>query len=216
MRTPISLRAGAAWRAAACAALAKKKPIPISRIALPKCSTGKSIRTPSASITSAEPLPECDARLPCFATRAPAAAATMAAAVEILNVANPLPPVPHVSTRCRAAPRLPQTPAPHAAASRLRNPRAPRTRTGRAFIAVSSRTISAVSTLPAEQLFHHRFRFSPREDMSGLRPDQLAILSSRFGSIATANSAATLLRFIFPSTLLCLRRHENSNTTEPR
>ena len=60
VRTPISLRAGAARRAAACAARAKKKPIPISRIALPKCSTGKSIFTPSASITSAEPLPVCD------------------------------------------------------------------------------------------------------------------------------------------------------------
>jgi len=41
---------------------------------------------PSASSTSAEPQAEETARLPCFATAAPAAAATSAAAVEILIV----------------------------------------------------------------------------------------------------------------------------------
>ena len=37
--------------------------------------------------------------MPCFATPAPAAAATSAAAVEMLNVFAPSPPVPAVSTR---------------------------------------------------------------------------------------------------------------------
>ena len=39
-----------------------------------------------------------DARLPCLATGTPAAAATIAAAVLTLNVRQPSPPVPHVST----------------------------------------------------------------------------------------------------------------------
>jgi len=39
-------------------------------------------------------------RLPCFATAAPAPAATNAAAVETLNVEIAPPPVPHVSIRC--------------------------------------------------------------------------------------------------------------------
>ena len=45
------------------------------------------------------PLPELleTERLPCFATRPPAAAATMALAVEILNVLAPSPPVPQRS-----------------------------------------------------------------------------------------------------------------------
>ena len=59
---------------------------------------GKSMRTPRTSSTSAEPQRELAARFPCFATRAPAAAATIAAAVEILNVPLPSPPVPQVST----------------------------------------------------------------------------------------------------------------------
>ena len=49
---------------------------------------------PSASSTSAEPDADETARLPCFATPAPAAAATSAAAVEMLIVACPSPPVP--------------------------------------------------------------------------------------------------------------------------
>jgi hypothetical protein len=55
--------------------------------------------TPSASRTSA--LPDCDEtdRPPCLATRAPAAAATNIAAVEMLKVWAPSPPVPQVSTR---------------------------------------------------------------------------------------------------------------------
>ena len=194
----------------------EKKPMPISRIARPKCSIGKSIRTPSASITSADPLPECDARFPCFATRAPAAAATIAAAVEILNVPNPLPPVPHVSTRCSGG----SSPFANTGAAcrriTLANPASSSTRTGRAFIAVSSRTMSAVSTLPDEQLFHHRLPPLPARRCVRNRLDQLRILSSGFGRKIIIISPQPCSVLYFPSTLLCLRRQENSNTTEPR
>src|ERR1700680_2120163 len=57
------------------------------------------MRTPSASRTSAEPQRELAARLPCLATLAPAAEATIAATVEILKVSQPSPPVPQVSIK---------------------------------------------------------------------------------------------------------------------
>ena len=59
----------------------------------------RSILTPSFSSTSAEPHSDEAARLPCLATRAPQAAATIADRVEMLNVASPSPPVPQVSSR---------------------------------------------------------------------------------------------------------------------
>jgi hypothetical protein len=54
---------------------------------------------PSASSTSA--LPDCEdtARLPCLATRTPAAAHTNIEAVEMLKVCAPSPPVPTMSTK---------------------------------------------------------------------------------------------------------------------
>ena len=55
---------------------------------------------PSASSTSALPDFDDTERLPCFATRAPAAAATNIDAVEMLNVCDASPPVPTMSTRC--------------------------------------------------------------------------------------------------------------------
>ena len=55
------------------------------------------ILTPSASYTSALPHWLETDRLPCFAMRIPAAAATSAAADEILKVPERSPPVPHVS-----------------------------------------------------------------------------------------------------------------------
>jgi len=58
-----------------------------------------------------------------LATRAPAAAATIAAAVEILNVFAPSPPVPQVSTMLRAELRRLQRRAWRAAASRSQIPR---------------------------------------------------------------------------------------------
>ena len=60
---------------------------------------GSSSRKPSASSTSAEPVCDEAERLPCFATAAPAAAVTRAAAVEMLYVFAPSPPVPTTSTR---------------------------------------------------------------------------------------------------------------------
>src|SRR5206468_13004186 len=59
----------------------------------------RTIRTPSASRTSAEPHFDVYERFPCFGTVAPAPAATNAATVEVLNVGTVPPPVPHVSTR---------------------------------------------------------------------------------------------------------------------
>ena len=102
-----SLRALIACRIAECAAGAKKNPIPILSTASPIRSSGTSIRTPSASSTSADPARELIDRFPCFATRAPAPAATSAAHVEMLNVPRPSPPVPHVSTRPVIAPARP-------------------------------------------------------------------------------------------------------------
>ena len=75
------------------------KPKPSSSIDWSIRSTGCSSGKPSASSTSAEPEADETARLPCFATPAPAAAATIAAAVEMLIVLAPSPPVPAVSTR---------------------------------------------------------------------------------------------------------------------
>ena len=75
------------------------KPKPSSSIDRSIRSTGCSSEKPSASSTSAEPEADETARLPCFATPAPAAAATIAAAVEMLIVLAPSPPVPAVSTR---------------------------------------------------------------------------------------------------------------------
>src|SRR3954471_6662323 len=58
----------------------------------------RSMRAPSASSTSAEPLRPVALRLPCLATAQPAPAAISAAVVETLNVVRP-PPVPAVSSR---------------------------------------------------------------------------------------------------------------------
>ena len=75
------------------------KPKPSSSIEPAIRSGGSSRLNPSASSTSAEPQADETARLPCFATAPPAAAATSAAAVEMLSVCAPSPPVPAVSTR---------------------------------------------------------------------------------------------------------------------
>ena len=80
------------------------KPKPSSSIERSIRSTGCSSEKPSASSTSAEPEADETARLPCFATPAPAAAATIAAAVEMLIVLAPSPPVPAVSTRSSLRP----------------------------------------------------------------------------------------------------------------
>jgi hypothetical protein len=65
----------------------------------PTCAGVRLMFTPSASITSALPDFDDTARLPCFATRAPAAAQTNVAALEMLKVCAASPPVPTTSTR---------------------------------------------------------------------------------------------------------------------
>src|SRR5690348_17734052 len=64
------------------------------------CAGCNSIAAPNA--TSAPALPEFDdtLRLPCLATRPPAAATTNIVAVEMLNEWLASPPVPTMSTRC--------------------------------------------------------------------------------------------------------------------
>ena len=89
---------GVAFPAAGWNTGANMKPMPAS--ARHRCTppASRSILTPSASSTSAEP--QCDeaARLPCLATGTPAPATTIAATVEMLNVLLRSPPVPQVST----------------------------------------------------------------------------------------------------------------------
>ena len=96
--TRSSRRTGAAFPAAGWNTGANMKPMPAS--ARHRCTppASRSILTPSASSTSAEP--QCDdaARLPCLATGTPAPATTIAATVEMLNVLLRSPPVPQVST----------------------------------------------------------------------------------------------------------------------
>ena len=55
---------------------------------------GRSITTPSASSTSAEPQAEDAARFPCLTIGTPAEAATMVAIVDTFTVCRPSPPVP--------------------------------------------------------------------------------------------------------------------------
>jgi hypothetical protein len=64
------------------------------------CAGASMMLAPSASSTSALPDFDDTERLPCLATRAPAAAATNIDAVEMLNVCEASPPVPTMSTRC--------------------------------------------------------------------------------------------------------------------
>ena len=99
VRVATSRRTGAAWLIAGWCSGANMKPKPSSSIDSAMRSAGRSSRNPSASSTSAEPDADETARFPCLATAAPAAAATTPAAVEMLSVRAPSPPVPAVSTR---------------------------------------------------------------------------------------------------------------------
>ena len=54
--------------------------------------------SPSSAMTSAAPVLEDTARLPCLATATPIEAATRPAPVEMLIVPTPSPPVPTTST----------------------------------------------------------------------------------------------------------------------
>ena len=99
MRTPSERRTGARRRSAGWYSGANKNPKPTVSIAAAAWAGGGSMRRPSASSTSALPQRLDEARLPCLATPAPAAAATSPAAVEMLKVPALSPPVPQVSTR---------------------------------------------------------------------------------------------------------------------
>src|SRR6185503_5809595 len=73
------------------------KPTPTSSTHAATPSGPRSIFTPNASSTSALPHALDAARLPCFATRASAAAATIAESVEMLMLFERSPPVPTTS-----------------------------------------------------------------------------------------------------------------------
>ncbi len=82
---------------------ANMKPTPTSSMQRATCSGVMLMLTPRASSTSALPDFDDTERPPCLATRAPAAAATKAAAVEMLKVCAASPPVPQVSTRWKVS-----------------------------------------------------------------------------------------------------------------
>src|SRR5689334_3452180 len=98
-----SRRTGFACRIAGWKLGAKRNVTHASRSTRAASAASMLMATPSASSTSAEPHFEVNERLPCFATTAPAPAATNAAAVEILKVGTAPPPVPHVSISALAS-----------------------------------------------------------------------------------------------------------------
>ncbi len=100
VRKPSSWRIGVTWRMAPWWAGANRKHRPASSSARRDCSGVAAMLTPSALSTSDEPEREEMARAPCLATFSPPPAATRAAAVEMLKVWAPSPPVPQVSTTC--------------------------------------------------------------------------------------------------------------------
>ena len=100
VRNPNALRTGATWRMAVWWCWANMKPTPHSSICRAMASGDGFSDAPSCSNTSAAPLDEDTERPPCFATCAPAAAATNMDVVEILKVLAPSPPVPTISTKC--------------------------------------------------------------------------------------------------------------------
>ena len=100
VRTPISRRTGATTFIAGWWLGANMKPMPHLAMQAATCSGCRSSEAPKASSTSAEPLLDDTPRLPCLATLAPAAAATNIAAVEMLKLCAPSPPVPTMSRKC--------------------------------------------------------------------------------------------------------------------
>src|SRR5215212_3353567 len=98
VRIPISRRVGPTNRIAGWNAGAYMNPIPTSFTQRATAEGDNSIATPRPSKRSADPHFEVTERFPCLATRTPAPAMTNAAVVEMLNVPEPSPPVPQVST----------------------------------------------------------------------------------------------------------------------
>ena len=94
-----STRTGWACFMAVWTAGAKRNPMPTWRMARAVAAGGRSRRMPQASSRSALPHWLEIERLPCLATCTPVPATTKAATVEMLNVSQPSPPVPQVSSR---------------------------------------------------------------------------------------------------------------------
>mmetsp|Transcript_36555 Transcript_36555/g.114541 ORF Transcript_36555/g.114541 Transcript_36555/m.114541 type:complete len:229 (+) Transcript_36555:434-1120(+) len=97
VRTPSALRAGATSFMAGWFTGAYMKPTPHFSTHSATFSGSSSILMPSASSTSAEPHMDDTERLPALQVLQPAAAASTAAAVEMLMVCAPSPPVPTMS-----------------------------------------------------------------------------------------------------------------------
>src|SRR5690554_5115291 len=85
------------------------KPTPICSTQRATCSGVRPRLMPACSIRSALPLLEETARLPCLATKPPAAATTKAEAEDTLNRLAPSPPVPTMSTKGSALMATPET-----------------------------------------------------------------------------------------------------------
>mmetsp|Transcript_45474 Transcript_45474/g.97436 ORF Transcript_45474/g.97436 Transcript_45474/m.97436 type:complete len:201 (+) Transcript_45474:646-1248(+) len=98
VRMPISRRAGPTYFIAGWYDRANKKQKLLASSTPGTRSGITSSFAPSASRISAAPLFDEAARLPCLTTLAPAPAAMMPAAVEMLKVSCPSPPVPTIST----------------------------------------------------------------------------------------------------------------------
>ena len=185
---------------------ANRKPKPSSSIESAIRSGDSSSAKPSASSTSAEPDADETARLPCLATPAPAAAATRAAAVEMLIVAWPSPPVPAVSTRSvrfgatdTPRPRIASAkPAISSGVSPFRR-RATRKPPIWAWVAspamissITARACGAVEVVaveqPSERLLDHRDRkFRQRSGPSGVSTDSGWNCTPSTGSVAVAD-----------------------------
>src|SRR5687768_3416503 len=97
VRNPRSRRTGATFFIAGWYDGAKRNAKPGDLRLRAAAAASRSIGTPSVSRTSAAPVRDDIARLPCLATGTPHAATTNAVAVETLSVPALSPPVPHTS-----------------------------------------------------------------------------------------------------------------------
>ena len=97
VRVPSSTRAPPAWRKAAWWRGANMNAQPAASSTAGSRSSATSTFTPSACNTSAAPVLELSARLPCLATFTPAPASTKVTAVEMFKLPDASPPVPTTS-----------------------------------------------------------------------------------------------------------------------
>ncbi len=97
VRVPNSTLGPAAWRIEGWWRGANRKTQPASARTIGSRSIGVSRLTPSSVSTSAPPVWEDRARLPCFATGTPQPATTKVTADDTFSVPAPSPPVPQTS-----------------------------------------------------------------------------------------------------------------------